>query len=214
VRIAINKAHFPVTVLGPGRRIGLWLQGCSIRCAGCVSRDTWERDAAREMPLATLLDWCRGVAAGGFDGVTVSGGEPFDQPHALRALLRAFVEWRARERLGFDLLCYSGYPLRTLERRHASILRLLDAVVPEPYVQSRPTRLRWRGSENQPIVPLTALGRSRYADAMAEGKAELQFRVDAERIWYIGIPRAGDLERIEARCRAQGLSFENVSWRP
>jgi anaerobic ribonucleoside-triphosphate reductase activating protein len=67
MNIALNKAHFPVTVLGPGRRIGLWLQGCSIRCAGCVSRDTWEAGAGHAMPIERLLDWCRSVAAAGLD---------------------------------------------------------------------------------------------------------------------------------------------------
>ena len=47
MKIAINKAHFPVTVLGPGRRIGIWLQGCSIHCKGCVSQDTWAADPGR-----------------------------------------------------------------------------------------------------------------------------------------------------------------------
>ena len=37
----LSRIHFPVTTLGPGRRIGIWFQGCSIRCKGCVSADTW-----------------------------------------------------------------------------------------------------------------------------------------------------------------------------
>ena len=40
-RIALSRIHFPVTTLGPGRRIGIWFQGCSIRCPGCISMDTW-----------------------------------------------------------------------------------------------------------------------------------------------------------------------------
>ena len=28
--LELNKAHWPVTVLGPGRRIGLWVQGLSL----------------------------------------------------------------------------------------------------------------------------------------------------------------------------------------
>ncbi|HSV19446.1 MAG TPA: 4Fe-4S cluster-binding domain-containing protein, partial [Casimicrobiaceae bacterium] len=45
--IELNKAHWPVTVLGPGKRIGLWLQGCSIHCPGCVSQDTWSADPSK-----------------------------------------------------------------------------------------------------------------------------------------------------------------------
>jgi anaerobic ribonucleoside-triphosphate reductase activating protein len=39
MKIAVSKAHYPVTVLGPGKRIGIWL-GCRIQCKGCVSQDT------------------------------------------------------------------------------------------------------------------------------------------------------------------------------
>ncbi|OGA73355.1 MAG: hypothetical protein A3G27_01215 [Betaproteobacteria bacterium RIFCSPLOWO2_12_FULL_66_14] len=214
MNIAINKAHFPVTVLGPGRRLGLWLQGCSIRCPGCVSQDTWEAGAGRFMPIEALIDWCRSVTGSGLDGITVSGGEPFDQPEALEALLRGFNEWRASERAAFDILCYSGYPFRTLDKQHGNILQWLDALVPEPYVQTLPTQRRWRGSDNQPIVPLSALGRERYgSEQVHEGENSLQFRVDAESIWYIGIPGPGDMDRLEARCRARGLELKNVSWR-
>lgn len=212
--IAVNKAHFPVTVLGPGRRLGIWLQGCSIRCRGCVSRDTWDEDAGRLLPVDALLDWCRGVAGACLDGVTLSGGEPFDQPQALQCLLNGFAAWRTRDALDFDLLCYSGWPMRELERRHPRVLALLDAVIPEPFIDARPTARPWRGSENQPIVPLTPLGVARYGAADAHvHDPRLQVRVDGERIWYIGIPRHGDMDRLENRCRERGLEFKGVSWR-
>ena len=69
--IAINKAHYPVTVLGPGQRIGIWFQGCRIHCPGCVSQDTWAADPGKRMPLHELVDWCRRVGANGCDGITL-----------------------------------------------------------------------------------------------------------------------------------------------
>jgi anaerobic ribonucleoside-triphosphate reductase activating protein len=148
MRIAINKAHFPVTVLGPGRRIGIWVQGCRIHCKGCVSQDTWATDPGRETTVAALMTWCRDTTRDGsaFDGVTISGGEPFDQPEALRALLDALLHWRTADGLDFDILCYSGYPLRHLQRKHASILARLDALIPEPFVEAQPITHLWRGS--------------------------------------------------------------------
>jgi anaerobic ribonucleoside-triphosphate reductase activating protein len=211
-RIAVNKAHFPVTVLGPGRRIGIWLQGCSIGCPGCVSRDTWDADPGRLMPVDALLEWCRNVGAGGFDGVTISGGEPFDQPAALEALLGGLQHWRDGDGLDFDILCYSGHPLRLLERRHGALLARLDGVIPEPYVESLPTEAPWRGSANQPLIALSERGRRRYEGA-GQGSRALQARVDRDRIWYIGIPRRGDMDRIETLCRERGLDFKSVSWR-
>ncbi|MBL8471514.1 MAG: 4Fe-4S cluster-binding domain-containing protein [Rhodocyclaceae bacterium] len=214
--IAINKAHFPVTVLGPGRRIGIWLQGCSIGCPGCVSRDTWATDAGRNMPLAQLLAWCRDVSGGQLDGVTLSGGEPFDQPLALAALLDGLAQWRTGAGLDFDLLCYSGYPQARLAERHPHILAKLDALIPEPYVDNLPLARLWRGSANQTLVPLSERGRRVYApylDAAADTLSKrMQLAVDGRRLWFAGIPARGDMERLEALCKARGLQLDDKSW--
>ena len=214
--IQLNKAHWPVTVLGPGRRIGLWVQGCSIHCKGCVSRDTWPADPQKAVPIEDLVAWCKRVTEGGFDGVTVSGGEPFDQPLPLAALLHSLRAWRRGAALDFDILCYSGYPLKTLERKHAKILRLLDAIVPEPYADTLPLGPVWRGSSNQPLVLLSDRGRARYANYLnvpASADKRMQAAVEGGRIWMIGIPERGDMARVEALCASRGLTLENVSWR-
>lgn len=215
--IQINKAHYPVTVLGPGKRLGLWLQGCSIRCRGCVSQDTWETDPSRAMAVDDLLLWCRKSAGTLLDGVTISGGEPFDQPAALLALLKGLRQWRKRDGLSFDLLCYSGYPLSTLEQRHGALLALLDAVIPEPYADGLPLGKLWCGSSNQGLVPLSELGRLRYApylDAAADSQGKrMQLAVEGARIWLIGIPARDEMAQLEALCRSRGLTLEQVSWR-
>jgi anaerobic ribonucleoside-triphosphate reductase activating protein len=217
MKIAINKAHFPVTVLGPGRRIGIWVQGCRIACKGCVSQDTWANDASKQMTVAQLLSWCRQVAAAGFDGVTISGGEPFDQPAALSALLAALAHWRSEAKLDFDVLCYSGYPLATLQKKHAKILNQLDALIPEPFIETQPLTQAWRGSSNQPLVLMSDRGRARmqaYVDAPIDAQDKrIQTMIDGERIWYVGIPARGDMQALEALCTERGMAFEKVSWR-
>jgi len=217
MNILLNKAHFPVTVLGPGRRIGLWLQGCTIRCKGCVSQDTWPVDPAKALPVKSLLDWCKRVAKEGLDGVTISGGEPFDQPKALAALLDGLIAWRSASGLDFDLLCYSGYPLKALEKKHAQLLARLDALIPEPYADGRPLGALWRGSDNQTLVPLSVRGRARYADSVAAPQLtqdkRMQVSVEDGKLWMIGIPHRGDMAALEALCRARGLTLGEVSWR-
>ena len=217
MNISVNKAHFPVTVLGPGRRIGIWLQGCSIRCKGCVSQDTWEREPDRDLPVADLLAWCRQVTRGNFDGVTISGGEPFDQPEPLLVLLEELARWRAAGGPDFDILCYSGYPLATLQRRHAGLLERLDALIPEPYVDTLPLTHVWRGSANQRLVMLSDRGRERFhafVDAPAEALGKrMQAAVSGNRVFYIGIPARGDMPALEKACAERGVQFGDVSWR-
>jgi anaerobic ribonucleoside-triphosphate reductase activating protein len=213
--LRLNKAHYPVTVLGYGRRVGIWFQGCDIRCKGCVSQDTWDREAGAVMRVADLLDWCRQKAAAGVDGVTFSGGEPFEQPQALAALIDGFERWRGQAGLSLDILCYSGYPLRTLAAKHAALLRKLDAVIPEPYAEQLPQGGPWRGSANQPLVPLSPLGRARYGDGAkaANDAKRVQVAVEEGRVWMIGIPARGDMAALERLCAGQGLRLEQVSWR-
>ena len=167
--------------------------------------------------MADLVAWCSKITGNNLDGVTISGGEPFEQPAGLAALLRALRLWRRAANLDFDILCYSGFPLKTLKRKHAALLAQLDAVIPEPYADNLPLTNVWRGSCNQPLVALSDRGRARYAPhldahAPAEGK-RMQAAVEGGRVWMIGIPERGDMERIEALCASRGLTLGQVSWR-
>ena len=221
MKISINKAHYPVTVLGPGTRIGIWMQGCRIACKGCISQDTWAHDQSvmkqREMTIASLISWCKKVAVSGMDGITISGGEPFDQPKALSSLLDALLYWRSQSEVDFDILCYSGYPFNTLKKKHQRILDKLDALIPEPFVEAKPITHLWRGSANQPLIPLSFRGQKRYAAAlkMEVGAVpkRIQTMLDGDRIWYVGIPDRNDMEVLEASCQERGITFKQVSWR-
>jgi anaerobic ribonucleoside-triphosphate reductase activating protein len=215
MRLQLNKAHYPVTALGPGTRVGIWVQGCSIHCAGCVSRDTWAPDPARAIEIDELMQWIDGLDGSPIDGVTISGGEPFDQPRALRALADALSVWRHRRHDAVDLLCFSGYPLRRLRREHAGLLGMFDAVIAEPYRRQEPTRLIWRGSANQRLVPLTDLGHARYDHHVDHTPDRPPFQVAVgDGVWYVGVPRAGDMERLLAATAAAGVRQGAASWRP
>lgn len=214
MRILVNKAHYPVDVLGYGRRIGVWLQGCSIRCPSCCSKDTWEFDADRLMDVESLVGWGREVSSNGVDGVTVSGGEPFDQPDALYHLLTSFQDWRSKDSLGFDMLVYSGYSETRLRREFPDHLPLMDALVVGPFRESDGGEKPYCGSDNQRMIPLSPLGETRYGhNRVADWKTGMQVSVDDEGVWMIGIPRLGDLKRIEEGCSNSGLVLGEPSWR-
>jgi anaerobic ribonucleoside-triphosphate reductase activating protein len=202
--------HFPVTTLGPGFRAGIWFQGCSIRCPGCVSRDTWdEATPDRQVTVGSIVDWVVSRAPG-LAGITVSGGEPFDQPAGLHELLRAIRATPALDDV--DVLVYSGYGSSYLARRHREILSLLDAVLTGPFVASRPTTLPWRGSANQKLSLLTARASHRFAEAPA-GRPALQVSTDGRQLWITGIPRQADLDRLEHLLLGRGVELEGASWR-
>ena len=213
VTLRIDSLQWPVTVLGYGARIGIWLQGCSIGCPGCCAKHTWDADAGKSVALSDLLAWVRRLPLGEVDGVTITGGEPFEQPEALGRLvdaLRHGVDF-GRE---VDLLCYSGYPWPRLARRHRDLLRRLDAVVAGPYVE----RLSpgWlRGSSNQTLHLLSSLGRERYGDATGRARRQrnaLQIVASEDGIRIVGIPDRGDLERMTDTLAEHGVTLGDRSW--
>lgn len=216
MKIEINRLHHPVTALGPGTRAGIWVQGCSIGCRGCLSRDTWEPRPETETEVSAVLEWLGGLPVDAVEGVTISGGEPFDQPAGLLSLLTGLAGWREERGGEADVLCYSGYGLRRLERLHASALELIDAVIVGPYLEDRPTELIWRGSANQELVPLSELGRARYAAHLQSRPAEppLQVSVESQAIRLIGIPKRGDMAELEATLGRAGVELGASSWRP
>lgn len=213
LRVGIARLHHPVLALGPGRRAGIWFQGCSIHCAGCMSRDTWEpAPSDQRVSLAAVTGWVSSLPPGEIDGVTVSGGEPFDQVEPLGAL----VEWlRGAFAPGkVDILVYSGYRHDVLAVEHPELVSAVDALVTGPYrPQAGGVPLRWRGSANQKLVIMTELGRQRYAahlDAPADTGLQVDVRDGA--ISLIGVPRPGDLARLEQGLARRGIALDDCSW--
>lgn len=212
--IGINKAHYPVTVLGFGSRIGIWTQGCSIGCVGCISKDTWEHKEDSMMPIADLVAWCKKFANQELDGITISGGEPFEQPKALFTFINELLKWRQTLKKEFDILVYSGFSYEYLEKEFPYILELLDAVVCEPY-NSKLETVYLRGSDNQSIVFVSELGAQRYSKDIVEKKKsykQFQVAVSDGSIWFIGIPKRGEMKTLEEKCMQKGLVLNGNSW--
>lgn len=201
--IGISRIHYPVTTLGPGKRIGIWMQGCSIRCPGCISADTW----APGRGVVSVADVIERIEPwlGEADGVTISGGEPFDQPDALSALLAAI-----RLRIQADILVYSGHPFEVIARKVAELGGLVDALISDPYLADAPQTLALRGSDNQRLHCLTPLGEARFGcfrDAQSNNTAlDIMFDDDGA-VWLAGIPHRGDWERLQRRLEQASVAL-------
>ena len=89
-------------------------------------------------------------------GVTISGGEPFEQAAACAALARQVRE------LGLDVWTYSGYRYEQLEEgipdpAARDLLDQTDVLVDGPFVQAQHSyQLPWRGSRNQRLIDVPA----------------------------------------------------------
>ncbi|QJI29217.1 4Fe-4S cluster-binding domain-containing protein [Pseudomonas sp. ADAK18] len=201
----LSRVHFPVTTLGPGNRLGIWFQGCSIRCPGCISADTWgpgKHAIELEALLTDLAPWLEHA-----DGITISGGEPFDQPDALLALLGGL-----RRSAHVDILVYSGHAREQLEPWLAQADGLIDALICDPFEQQQPQTLVLRGSDNQRLILLSELGRQRFAGYerplnASDRALDLMFDDDGS-IWMAGIPGRDDVLRLRDLLQSQGHQLQ------
>jgi len=217
--IRINKVHYPVTALGPGSRVGIWVQGCSIGCDGCISKDTWPADAGREVAVPELVEELLAVIESDptLTGLTISGGEPTEQAQAVQEVIESLRDRvKISEGRELDVLLYSGLAWKALNTRFPELVSAVDAVIAEPFVANRAPGPTWAGSANQSLRILTDLGRARFPQTAEseDDRPQLQVVVRDGKLWTVGIPRPDDLERMRALAALRGVEIEDVSWRP
>jgi anaerobic ribonucleoside-triphosphate reductase activating protein len=137
----------------------VWVQGCSIRCPGCFNPHLW---AATGTPTTDTADFSadlvEGALARGVQGITLLGGEPFEQAAPV-----AEVSHTAHD-AGLSVMTFTGYTLDELRAWSANrpdiamLLAETDLLADGPYLADRPERLRpWVGSTNQGLHALTPL---------------------------------------------------------
>lgn len=137
-------------VNGEGKRFVIWVQGCSRNCPGCFNPDTYSEKNRGTIysveEIFNLID---------FDiitGITVSGGEPFDQPCELYALLEKAYEKK------LHTLVYSGYTFEELEELDndnvKKALTKTDMLIDGAYKQEIAPVYGLTGSGNQRVLVL------------------------------------------------------------
>lgn len=191
-------------VLGPGVRSVVWVQGCPLRCAGCLAPESLATEGGQLVEIEELAQRLLGLEPR-VDGVTFSGGEPFAQAAQLTALsdrLRA-------DDPDLSLMAFSGWTYEWLQRRGSfdqhALLSRLDVLVDGPYVAARHAPLRWRGSSNQRLHVLS--GRHRLEDFGPDESAgvELEVLADAS-VGFVGVPPVPDFRQaLRASAEDAGL---------
>ncbi|MFD1177617.1 4Fe-4S single cluster domain-containing protein [Paenibacillus puldeungensis] len=130
-------------VNGPGTRAVVWVQGCSIGCPGCFNPGTHSKMSATDEG-ADPERLGRELGQLNVDGLTLSGGEPLEQPEAVSELIRSF-----RQVNPGTVLIFSGYaPQRIFASPAArSAILLADAVLAGPYVEGTDPSEIWNSKQ-------------------------------------------------------------------
>jgi anaerobic ribonucleoside-triphosphate reductase activating protein len=156
---------------GPGTRFVIWVQGCSLGCPGCFNPDTH----AGGGPTTLVDDLVARIEneASEIEGITVSGGEPFEQPQGLLALVEG-----VRARTALSVVVFSGFSRAEIEARPLgpTILNHLDVLIDGRYVDKLRVARGLKGSRNQSIVTLS----SRYSAAQIDATPEAEITIAAD----------------------------------
>jgi anaerobic ribonucleoside-triphosphate reductase activating protein len=150
VQVRIHAVEQMSRANGPGWRAVVWFQGCTLGCPGCFNPPTHPHAGGILLDTAELAEKLTRLA-GRIEGVTISGGEPFQQAEALTDLLARLSA------TPLSRLVFTGYSLREVsELPHGQeALRHIDVLIAGRYVAGRHLGLGLLGSANQVVHLLT-----------------------------------------------------------
>lgn len=134
---------------GPGIRFVVFAQGCPHNCAGCHNPSTHDFDGGNLVAVDAIINEMKKNPL--LDGITLSGGEPFEQPEAFGELAE-----RAKE-LGYHVMAYTGYTYEKLltkkDEQRQRLLENTDLLVDGKFEMGKKSLLlKFKGSKNQRII--------------------------------------------------------------
>ncbi|MCM1134758.1 MAG: radical SAM protein [Clostridium sp.] len=167
----IERILSPIETLGPGKRLVIWVRGCSKHCRGCANPELWDTSNARNFSVGDIAKMIQNIySAGPFDGVTISGGDPLEQKNELLMLLAEI------NRITDDVLVYTGYTYEEvcalLSKEELSALRdRLSVLIDGRYMELLNTKdTVLRGSSNQRIIYFNEKYKKKYEEYLLEGR--------------------------------------------
>jgi len=193
-------------VAGPGERAVLWVAGCLRRCPSCMKPDLFAFDAGETMSVQAVAQMILRVPK--LDGVTFSGGEPFEQVIPLAALAKTL------KAQGLSILVYSGYRLDALRRephRFGPLLDETDILIDGEYRRELPGPLPWRGSANQIVHHLTVHGAA--PESKPQLSRQIQISLSDRGLRLSGFPNDEIETALAQRLRQRGIVLEKAPMR-
>jgi anaerobic ribonucleoside-triphosphate reductase activating protein len=136
---------------GPGIRMVIFAQGCKHHCKGCHNPQTHTFEGGEVVETEKIISEIKRNPL--LDGVTFSGGDPFEQASDFAALAVKVKE------MGLNVITYTGYTYEqivnssTKNEGFKKLLENSDMLVDGPFqLERKNLMLKFRGSENQRII--------------------------------------------------------------
>lgn len=186
----VARILYPVEVLGPGKRLGIWVCGCRRGCKGCSNPELWGQKPEYEVTVEDIMSLVSRISdLHKIDGFTISGGEPMDQPEGLSQLVTQLSAYSK------DILIYTGYRIDELKKREDPATNIILArtavLIDGEYREEENIDVLLRGSSNQRIhilIPEMAEGYEKY---LASAHNQIQNFTTLNGVVSVGIHRKG-----------------------
>lgn len=139
---------------GPGVRMTIFVSGCTHNCKGCFNIPYKNFSYGEEMSAEKGFEIIKMIKDDNVKGVSILGGEPFDQDEELLTLVSNIIHMTGKR-----IWIYSGYTFEQLMKKPLAvkILRWCDVLVDGPFIEElKDPRLKFRGSSNQRIIDVQA----------------------------------------------------------
>lgn len=178
----VARILYPVEVLGPGKRVGIWFCGCPRRCKGCSNPELWEFQDRYKTSPETIFKLVQNIAKDNIiDGFTVTGGDPMYQSKELGQLLLLL------KNISDDIIVYTGYDKKELE---LDVLANISVLIDGEYIEELNDNSLLRGSSNQNIFILDEKQRGRYESYLQSETNKIQNFFVADGVVSVGIHRS------------------------
>ena len=136
---------------GEGIRTSIFVTGCTHCCYNCFNEEYQDFNAGKEWTQAETDLVVSYVKDPNCSGLTLLGGEPFQNVQGLLPVVRA-VRADAPEK---KIWAYSGYEIDDIleDELRSALLQEIDILVDGRFIDElRDPALRFRGSSNQRII--------------------------------------------------------------
>jgi anaerobic ribonucleoside-triphosphate reductase activating protein len=199
----INRIQFPVYNIGPGKRLAIWVQGCSLACKGCINPELWTENGGKNIEIASLASSILKIK-NHFDGITITGGEPFEQYNALVAFGR-FIKMKSN----LNILVYSGFTLDELTQKFPDKLFMnsLDYLIDGRFEKDFACCDNIRGSSNQNFYTFEGGKSVKDNNQFFNGKWSLNV-TKANQVFMAGVPKKDDMSSLIGYLKDSGIKLD------
>lgn len=159
-------------VNGPGDRFVLWTQGCSKKCINCFNYNTWSFKERVNLSPISIFELIKNANP---SGVTITGGDPLEQPEELLELLKLIYSLD----LSKGIILFTGYTIDEINNLGGSVrdcLNYIDVLIDGRFETDNKISSSLRGSDNQQFIYFS--NKINESELIFDQEVELHMRDD------------------------------------